>query len=69
MFINCKEIISSPNEDLTRKVELIGCQFSNNGEIIEGNIVFPRVFKRQENSFVFFPEKEDSEIFTLYIPE
>ena len=62
-------MISSPNEDLTRKVELIGCQFSNNGEIVEGNIVFHRVLKRQEDSFVFLSKKEDSEIFTLYIPE
>lgn len=69
MLINCKEMISSPNEDLTRKVELIGCQISNNGEIIEGNIVFHRVFKKQEDSFVFLPKEENSEIFTLYIPE
>lgn len=69
MLIKCKEMVSSPNEDCTRKVELIGCQFSNNGEMIEGTIVFPRVYKRQENSFEFLPAKEDSEIFTLYIPE
>lgn len=69
MLINCKEVIFSPNEDLTRKVECIGCQFSNNGEVIEGTIVFPRVYKRQENSFEFLPAKEDSEIFTLYIPD
>lgn len=69
MLINCKEMISSPNEDLTRKIELIGCQFSNNGKIIEGTITFPRVFKRNEDSFEFLPAKEDSEIFTLYIPE
>ena len=69
MLINCKEVVSSPNEDLTRRVECIGCQFSNNGELIEGTIVFPRVYKRQEDSFEFLPAKEDSEIFTLYIPE
>ena len=69
MFIKCKEIISSPNEDCTRKVELIGCQFSNNGEVIEGTIVFHRVRKKQEDSIEFLPAKEDSEIFTLYIPE
>lgn len=69
MLIKCKEVISSPNEDLTRRIELIGCQFSNNGEIIEGTITFPRVYKRQEDSFEFLPTKEDSEIFTLCIPE
>ena len=69
MLINCKEVISSVNEDLTRKIECIGCQFSNNGEIIEGTIVFPRVRKKQEDSFEFLSAKEDTEIFTLYIPE
>lgn len=69
MFIKCKEMISSPNEDFTHKVELIGCQFSNNGEMIGGTITFPRVYRRQEGSFEFLPTKEDSEIFTLYIPE
>lgn len=69
MFIKCKEMISSPNEDLTHKIELLGCQFKSNGEIIEGTITFPRVYKRQENSFEFLPAAEDSEIFTLCIHE
>ena len=69
MFIKCNEMISSPNEDFTHKVELIGCQFLNDGRVIEGTIIFPRVYKMQENSFEFLPAKENSEIFTLYIPE
>lgn len=71
MFVKCKEIISSPNNNGTRKIELVGCQFANNGEVIEGTITFPNVYKSQENSFEYFPaiENKDSEIFTLYIPE
>ena len=69
MFIKCNEMIFSPNEDFTYKVELTRCQFSNNGEIIEGTITFPRVYRRQKRSFEFLPVKENSEIFTLYIPE
>lgn len=62
-------MISSPNTDHTYKIELHGVQFKNNGEIIEGTVIFPRVYPTQEKLFEFLPEKEDSEIFTLYIPE
>lgn len=67
MLISCKEMISSPNEDLTCKVECIECRFLNNGEIIKGTIVLPRVYQRQENLLELLPVKENSEIFTLYI--
>lgn len=69
MLISCKEMIFSPNEDLTCKVECIGCQFLNNGEVIEGTIVFPRVYQRQGNLLEPLTEKENSVIFTLYISE
>ena len=62
-------MIFSPNEDLTCKVECIGCQFLNNGEVIEGTIVFPRVYQRQGNLLEPLTEKENSVIFTLYISE
>jgi hypothetical protein len=62
-------MISSSNKDHTHKIELHGVQFKNNGEVIEGTVIFPRVYPTQGKSFEFLPEKEDSEVFTVYIPE
>ena len=69
MFINCREMISSPNKDGTYNIQILGCQFSNNGKIIEGEMTFPRVLKRGEDLFDAMVKEEGSEIFTLYIPE
>lgn len=68
MLLNCKEMISSPNKDHTRKIELHGVQFKSNREIIEGTIIFPRVYPTQTSLFEVLPEKEDSEVFTVLIP-
>ena len=69
MLFNCKEMITTPNDDFTDKIEFIGCKFMNNGIEIEGNITFPRVAKRTKDSFECYPIEGNSEIFTVYIPE
>lgn len=69
MFINCKEMISSPNGDGTYNIKLLGCQFSSDGKIIEGEIAFPKIIRRGEGLFATMQTNENSEIFTVYIPE
>lgn len=80
-MINYKEIIITPNDDSTYKLEFIGCSFTNNGEKIEGNIVFPRVSKEEADAHMRAESKrrvydfstavddDEQEIFTIYIPD
>lgn len=49
---NCKEAIVTPNDDGTYKIEFIGCKFMNNGEELEGNVVFPKVSKTEADTAV-----------------
>ena len=52
MTINCENMIVTPNEDGTYKLELLNCPFKDsNGEEINGMITFPRVSKDGVNSF------------------
>ena len=69
MFINCKEMISSPNGDGTYNIQLLGCKFLNHEKIIEGDLTFQRVSKRSEDLFDIMKIDENSEIFTVCIPE
>ena len=69
MLFNCKEVITTPNNDFTDKIEFIGCKFMCNGKEIEGNMVFHRVSKLTKDSFEYYPIEGNSEIFTVYIPE
>ena len=68
MLINCKNIISSPNEDCTVKIVLSGVQFKIKEAPIEGTIIFPRVYPSQTGLFEVLSEKEDSEMLTVIIP-
>lgn len=43
--MDCKEVIVTPNDDSTYKLEFIGVKFIHNGEELEGNFVFPKVSK------------------------
>lgn len=69
MKINCKEMIVTPNDDFTYKVELIGCNFISNGKEIEGMITFHRVSKSGVDSFQNENVIPGSEIFTVIVPE
>ena len=70
MQINCENMIVTPNEDGTYKLELLNCQFKdNNGEEISGMITFPRVSKDGVDSFKNENAIPKSEIFSVIIPE
>lgn len=70
MQINCENMIVTPNEDGTYKLELLNCPFKdNNGEEISGMITFPRVSKDGVNSFKNENVIPKSEIFSVIIPE
>lgn len=70
MFINCKEMIITPNDDGTYKLELLNCPFrDNNGEEISGVVTFPRVSKDGVDSFKNENVLPKSEIFNVIIPE
>lgn len=70
MQINCENMIVTPNEDGTYKLELLNCQFKdNNGEEISGMITFPRVSKDGIDSFKNENYLPKSEIFTVIVPE
>ena len=78
----CKEVIVTPNDDNTYKLEFVSCKLMDNGKEVEANIVFPRASKDQADSvsnsgtnlydfakFNSLPSNEESEIFTICIPE
>ena len=77
----CKEAIVTPNGDDTYKLKFVGCKFMDGGKEVEGDIVFSRVSKEQADSvnnnknfydfakFNSLPTDEESEIFTICIPE
>ena len=70
MQINCENMIVTPNEDGTYKLELLNCPFKdNNGEEISGMVTFPRVSKDGVDSFKNENEIPKSEIFSVIIPE
>lgn len=70
MQINCENMIVTPNEDGTYKLELLNCPFKdNNGEEISGIITFPRVSKDGVDSFKNENVIPKSEIFSVIIPE
>ena len=69
MQINCKEVIETPNDDFTKRVEFIGCKFMCNGKEIEGTIVLHRVVGHDLDSLEYYPIEDNSEIFTVCIPE
>ena len=70
MQINCENMIVTPNEDGTYKLELLNCPFKdNNGEEIIGMITFPRVSKDGVDSFKNENVLPKSEIFSVIIPE
>jgi len=70
MQINCENMIVTPNEDGTYKLELLNCPFKdNNGEEISGMITFPRVSKDGVNSFKNENIIPKSEIFNVIVPE
>ena len=78
-MIGCEEVIITQNDDSTYRLEFVGCRLMNNGEELEGKIVFPKVTKdvvdfvdtehvydfAKFNSIATYEE----EIFTIYIPE
>lgn len=67
---NCQDMIITPNDDSTYKIELIGVKFNdNNGEEIEGVVTFPRVSKDGVNSFKNENVLPMSEMFAVCIPE
>lgn len=80
-MINSKEVIITPNDDNTYKLEFIGCKFVNNGEEVEAKIIFPKITKtgvdaalKSKDSanvydFALATTDEEPEIFTIYIPE
>lgn len=78
-MINCKEVIITPNDDSTYKVECVGCKFVNNGEEVEGKIVFPKLTKTEVDAindtknkiyeFTTAATDEEPEIFTICIPD
>ena len=70
MQISCENMIATPNEDGTYKLELVNCPFKdNNGEEIIGTITFPRVSKDGVDSFKNENYIPNSEIFTVVVPE
>ena len=73
MKINCENMIVTPNEDGTYKLELLNCPFKdNNGEEINGVVIFPRVSKADIDSINSFKNENilsKSEIFEVIIPE
>ena len=80
-MMNCKEVIMTPNDDDTYKLEFIGCKFMNNGEEVEGNIVFSKVTKTEADvavnakdnvniyDFASITTDEEPKIFEICIPE
>lgn len=79
-MIGCKEVIITQNDDSTYKIEFVGCEFVNKGEVFEAKIVFPKVtkdvvdFVDTETIYDFakfnsIATYEEQEIFTIYIPE
>jgi hypothetical protein len=70
MQINFENMIVTPNEDGTYKLELLNCPFKdNNGEEISGMITFPRVSKDGVDSFKNENVIPKSEIFSVIVPE
>ena len=70
MQINCENMIVTPNENGTYKLELLNCLFTDsNGGEISGIITFPRVSKDGIGSFKNENVLPKSEIFTVIIPE
>lgn len=70
MQINCENMIVTPNEDGTYKLELLNCPFKdNNGEEIIGMITFSRVSKDGVDSFKNENVIPKSEIFSVIVPE
>lgn len=70
MQINCENMIITPNEDGTYKLEFFNCLFKDtNGEEISGIITLPRVSKDGVDSFKNENVMPKSEIFTMIIPE
>lgn len=70
MQINPENMIITPNEDSTYKLELLNCPFKdNNGEEINGIITFPRVSKIGIDSFKNENYMPNSEIWSVTIPE
>lgn len=70
MQINYENMIITPNEDGTYKLELINCPFTdNNGEEISGVVTFHRVSKLGIDTYNNENVLPKSEIFTVIIPE
>ena len=70
MKINCENMIITPNEDGTYKLELLNCPFKdNNGEEINGIVTFHRVSKNGVDSFKNENVLPKSEIFCVTIPD
>lgn len=70
MQINCENMIITPNDDGTYKLELLNYPFKdNNGEEISGIITFPRVSKVGIDSFKNENYLPNSEIWSVTIPE
>ena len=65
-----ENMIVTPNEDGTYKLELLNCPFKdNNGEEISGIITFPRVSKDGVDSFKNENVIPKSEIFSVIVSE
>lgn len=51
-MMHCGEVIVTPNDDSTYKLEFVGVKFMDNGKELEGNIVFPKVSKGEADAVV-----------------
>lgn len=70
MTINCENMLITPNEDGTYKLNLLNVPFKDaNGEEIIGMVEFPRVSKDGVDSFKNENILPDSEIYTVVVPE
>ena len=62
---NYQELIRTPNDDGTERIEIIGCKMIGGDGEIEANIVFPRVMEVEQAVLA----DENREIFTIHIPD
>lgn len=62
---NYQELIRTPNDDGTERIEIIGCKMIRGDGEIEANIVFPRAMEVEQAVLA----DENREIFTIHIPD
>ena len=68
---NYKEVIRTPNDDGTERVEIVGCKVTSNGEKFEANLILPRVLEIEEDvvAYCSMDSLEEGLIFTIHIPD